>query len=141
MLASFPSFLGAAGEKHVLLCHLSGFTKHVMHLLLHLKVSTLLEFSGEFGLMFMLGPGLPIVLQRSGAFLFLIFIFFSKFCFSVNHYFHGGQVVATVHLFRAGSELKLLANSVFTALSISAMAQTDRGNEFKVFCIIQSHTA
>lgn len=50
-------------------------------------------------------------------------------------------MVATVDLFIAGSELKLLANSVSIALSTSAMAQTDRGNEFKVFCIIQSHTA
>lgn len=43
------------------------------------------------------------------------FLFFSKFCFSVNHFFHGSQVVATVDLFIAGSELKLLANSVSIA--------------------------
>lgn len=58
----FPSILGTAGEKHVLLCLLSGFKKHVMHLLPHLKVSSLPEFTGKFGLVFMLGPGLPIVL-------------------------------------------------------------------------------
>lgn len=48
-------------------------------------------------------------------------------------------MVVTVHLFIAGSVL--LAHSVSIALSTPAMAQTDRGNEFKVFCIIQSHTA
>lgn len=70
MLPSFPSVLGAAGMKHVLLCLPSGFTKPVMHL----KVSSLLEFSGKFVLVFMLDPGLPIVLQRCGAFLFLTLI-------------------------------------------------------------------
>lgn len=67
------SILGTAGEKHVLLCVPSGFTKHVMHLLLQkqMKLSSLLEFSGKFGLVLLLGPGLPIALQRCWAFLFL----------------------------------------------------------------------
>lgn len=48
------SILGTAGEKHVLLCLPSGFTKHVMPLLLHLKFSSLFEFSGKSGLVFLL---------------------------------------------------------------------------------------
>lgn len=48
-------------------------------------------------------------------------------------------MVATVHLFIAGSGLKLLAHSVSIALSTSAMAQTDRGNEFSFLYNPVSH--
>lgn len=71
-----------------------------------------LKFSGKFGLVLMLGPGLLVALQRCGAFnfnfYFLFFLSSEQENFSVNQYFHGSQVIATGHLFIAGSELSCL---------------------------------